>query len=108
MPRAVPPVCVARDDGEWAADRRGYHLLGVGMDDDWSAEPRIARKAVAVQALARGRPLDLAEFRLGSGSVRVLNRRRLNFRHAGRVRIGLRRDVATPRAGIADHREHLR
>src|SRR5437764_11195643 len=39
MARAVLPVCVARDDGEWTANRHGDHRLRVGMNHDWSTEP---------------------------------------------------------------------
>src|SRR6266511_728864 len=90
MARAVLPVCVARDDGEWTGDRHGDHLLRVGMDRNWSADPTIALKALAMESLARTRPLQLGQALIGSISINVLDGGGLNLRHSGVIRIRFR------------------
>src|SRR5438552_15097241 len=72
MARAVLPVCIARNDGEWTGYRHGHHLLRVGVDDNWSADSGIPLKALAIQPLACRRPFQLGESRIGSGSIDVL------------------------------------
>src|SRR6266513_6300264 len=85
MAHAVLPVGVARDDGEWTRDRRRDHLLRVRMNHDGTAGPRVALKALPIQPLARGRPLQLGQPLVGSVLVNVLDRGRLNLRHAGGI-----------------------
>src|SRR6266566_10115064 len=76
---AVLPVCVARNDGEWTGDRHGDHLLGVRMNHNGTAGPRIPIKALPIQPLARRRPFQLGQTLIGSVLVDVLDRGRLNL-----------------------------
>src|SRR6266550_8231967 len=73
MARAALPVCVARQDGEWAGDRQGDHLLRVGMNYDGAADPAIAVKALPIQPLARARPFQLGQAPIGSVLVDILD-----------------------------------
>src|SRR5205809_7382526 len=90
MARAVLPVCVACNDGEWADDRHGDHLLRVRMNYDGAAGPAIAIKGLAIQPLARRRPFQLGQALIGSISINVLDGGGLNLRHSGIIRIRLR------------------
>src|SRR5437763_3623599 len=83
MARAALPVCIARNDGEWTVDRHGDHLLRVGMNHDWSADPAVALKAGAIQPLARRRPFQLCQPLIGRVSISVLDGGGLNLRHSG-------------------------
>src|SRR5882762_5619731 len=103
MARAILPVGVARDDGEWAADRHRHHLLRVGVDHDWSADPAIPLEALASQPLARPWPFQLGKAFIGSGSVRVLYGGGLNLRHPGIIGIRLRRHVLSVPSRNPDH-----
>src|SRR3981081_50795 len=108
MPRAVLPVRVARNDGEWTVYRQGDHLLSVCVTHDWSADPAISLKALAIQPLARSRPFQLGQPLTGSGSITVLYGGGLNLSHSGRIRIRLRCHIPSVRSRIADHLEHHR
>src|SRR5437763_12559525 len=90
MARPVLPVCVARNDGEWTVYRHGDHLLRVGMNHDWPADPAVPLEALAIQPLARPRPFQLGQSLSGSGSISVLDGGGLNLRHPGIIRIRLR------------------
>src|SRR5439155_17948147 len=79
MARAVLPVCVARDDGEWTGDRHSNHLLCVRVNDDGTAGSTISIKALAIQPLARRRPFQLGQALIGSVFVDVLDGGRLNL-----------------------------
>ena len=74
MARAVLPVCVARNDGEWTVYRPGDHLLCVGMNDYRSADPAIPLEALTIQPLARSRPFQLGQALIGSVLINVLDR----------------------------------
>src|SRR4051812_13418520 len=89
MARAVLPVSVARDDGEWTRDRRGDHCFRVRMNHDGTADPAVTRKALPIQPLARRRPFEFGEALIGGILVDVLDRRGLNLRHAGVIGIRL-------------------
>src|SRR5205823_6526784 len=106
MTRPVLPVCVARNDGEWTVYRHGDHLLRVGMNHDWSTDPAVPLKALAIQALARTRPFQLGQALCGSRSIGVLYGGGLNLRHSGIIRIRFRRHVVTAGSRIIDHLEH--
>src|SRR5258708_23502021 len=106
MPRAVLPVRVARNDGEWTVYRHGDHLLRVGMDHNWSAHPAIPLEALAIQPLARSRPFQLGQALIGSSSISVLYGGGSNLRHSGIIRIRLRRHVVSLSSRLIDHLEH--
>src|SRR6266513_2776714 len=108
MARSILPVCVARNDSEWTVYRHRDHLLSVGMDNDWSADPAIPLKALAIQPLARARPFQLGEARIRRRSISVLYGGRLNLCHSGRIRIRLRRYVVSVSLRLTDHLEHHR
>src|SRR5213593_3201809 len=72
MARAVLPVRVARNDGEGAGYRHGDHPLRVGMNHHGPADPAIVLEALAIQPLARRRPLQLGQAFVGSGLINVL------------------------------------
>src|SRR5260370_21125791 len=95
MPRAVLPVCVARNDGEGTVYRHGDHLLRVGMDHNWSAHPAIPLEALAIQPLARSRPFQLGQALIGSGSLTVLYGGGTNLRYSGIPRIQLLRHIVS-------------
>src|SRR5215210_7649949 len=94
MPVAPLPVGIARDDGEWTLDRDRHHLLGVGMDDDWPADPAVPRKALAVQSLSCGRPFQSRQTIVAGGSINVLYGGGLDLCHPRRIRIRLGGNVA--------------
>src|SRR2546422_7405657 len=108
MARAALPVCMARNDGEWTVYRHGDHLLRVGMNDDWSTDPAVPLKALAIQPLARTRPFQFGQSLSGSGSIGVLDGGGLNLRHSGIIRIRLRCHVSSVSSRITDHLEHHR
>src|SRR6266568_4226748 len=107
MAGAVLPVGVTRNDGEWTGDRRGDHRLRVRMNDDGTAASAIARKALAIQPLARRRPLQLGQALIGGGLINVLYGGGLNLRHTGVIRIRLRCHVASAGSRLSDHLEQL-
>src|SRR5260370_2668124 len=108
MPRAVLPVCVARNDGEWAVYRHGAHRLRVGMDHNWSAQPAIPFEALAIQPLARSRPFQLGQTLIGSGATTDLYVGGLHLRHSGIIWIRLRRHVVSLSSRLIDHLKHHR
>src|SRR5438477_11332575 len=102
MAHSILPVCVARNDSEWTVYRHRDHLLSVGMDHDWSADPAIPLKALAIQPLARTRPFQLGEALVGSGSISVLDGGGLNLCHSGRIGIRFRRYVVSVSSRLTD------
>src|SRR6266581_1461618 len=80
MARAILPVCVARNDGEWTGDGQGHHRLRVGVDDDGTTHPGIPLEALAIQPLARSLPFQLGQAFVGSGLINVLYGGGLNLR----------------------------
>src|SRR5437867_2481759 len=106
MARAILPVCIARNDGEWTVYRHGDHLLRVRMDDNRTADVAVPLKALAIQPLARTRPFQLGQALSGSGSIGVLDGGGLNLRHSGIIRIRLRCHVSSVSSRITDHLEH--
>src|SRR6266550_2732437 len=103
MARAILPVCVARHDRERTVYRHGDHLLRVGMNHDWSTDPAVPLKALAIQSLARTRPFQLGQSLSGSGSISVLDGGGLNLRHSGIIRIRLRCHVSSVSSRITAH-----
>src|SRR5262245_17454218 len=92
MAAAVFDEPVAGDHGERAGDGRSRLFLAPAMDDDSAAcRPGFPERR-ARQALAGRYELVLRETRVRPG-LPVVEQRRLDFRHAGAVRIRLRRDV---------------
>src|SRR5947208_15349004 len=108
MARAALPVCIARNDGEWTGYGYGDHLLRVGMYHDWSADPAVPLKALAIQPLARSRPFQLGQALIGSVLINVLDGGGLNLGHSAVIRIGFRRHVVSACARSSDHLEHRR
>src|SRR2546423_5009975 len=108
MSGAVLPVGSARNHGERTRYRLCHHLLGVAVDNDWTACACISGKAVAIQSLTRQRPFDRREPIIACGFVTVLDGGRLNLRHPRCVRICLRGHVLSVGTRCLDHLDHHR
>src|SRR5204863_4163930 len=106
MARAALLVCIAGNDGEWAGYGYGDHLLRVGMNHDWSADPAVPLKALPIQPLTRSRPFQLGQAPIGSVLINVLDGGGLNLGHSSIIRIRLRCHVSSVGSRIADHLEH--
>ena len=108
MARAILPVRIARNDGEWTLYRHSDHLFRVRMDDHGTAAAGIPLKAGAIQPLPRSRPFQLGQSRIGSVLIDVLDGGGLNLRHAGVIGIRLCGHVLSSSTRSGDQLEQRR